>query len=58
MSDKHSIKDMCAALSISHSGYYQWKNAGKSLRAQQNNRLKRLIENDYENRVKPVAAQG
>jgi transposase InsO family protein len=48
MSDKHSIKDMCAALSVSRSGYYQWKNAGQSLRSQQTDRLKSLIENEYE----------
>jgi nicotinamide riboside transporter PnuC len=48
MSDKHSIKDMCTALSVSRSGYYQWKNAGQSQRAQQTNRLKSLIENEYE----------
>ena len=48
MSDKHSIKDMCAALSVSRRGYYQWKNAGQSLRAQQTKQLKSLIENEYE----------
>jgi transposase InsO family protein len=47
MSDKHSIKDMCAALCVSRSGYYQWKNAGESPRAHQTDRLKRLIENEY-----------
>jgi transposase InsO family protein len=39
---------MCAALSVSRSGYYQWKNAGQSLRSQQTDRLKSLIENEYE----------
>ena len=48
MSDKHSIKDMCAALSVSRSGYYQCKNAGQSLRSKQTNRLKSLIENEYD----------
>jgi hypothetical protein len=48
MSDKHSIKDMCAALSVSRRCYYQWENAGQSLRVQQTNRLKSLIENEYE----------
>lgn len=47
MSDKHSIKNMCATLGVSRSGYYQWKNAGQSPRAQQTNRLKTLIENEY-----------
>lgn len=47
MSDKHSIKDMCATLGVSRSGYYQWKNAGESPRAQQTSRLKSLIENEY-----------
>ena len=47
MSDKHSIKDMCATLGVSRSGYYQWKNAGQSPRAQQTSRLNRLIENEY-----------
>ena len=47
MSDKHSIKDMCATLGVSRSGYYQWKNAGQSPRAQQTRRLNRLIENEY-----------
>ncbi len=28
MSDKHSIKGMCATLGVSRRGYYQWKNAG------------------------------
>ena len=47
MSDKHSIKDMCATLGVSRSGYYQWKNAGQSPRAQQTSRLNSLIENEY-----------
>ena len=47
MSDKHSIKDMCEALCVSRSGYYRWKNAGQSLRSQQTNRLKALIEKEY-----------
>jgi transposase InsO family protein len=47
MSDKHSIKAMCAALCVSRSGYYQWKKAGQSPRAQQTNRLKILIESEY-----------
>ena len=47
MSDKHSIKDLCATLGVSRSGYYQWKNAGQSPRAQQTSRLNRLIENEY-----------
>jgi ACT domain-containing protein len=44
MSDKHSIKDMCATLGVSRSGYYPWKNAGQSTRAQQTNRIKTRIE--------------
>ena len=44
MSDKHSIKDMCEALCVSHSGCYRWKNAGQSLRSQHTNRL---IEKEY-----------
>jgi hypothetical protein len=47
MSDKHLIKDMCATLGVSRSGYYQWKNAGQSLRVQQTNQLKSLIEKEY-----------
>jgi transposase InsO family protein len=48
MSDKHSIKDLCEKWGFLRRGYYQWKNTGQSLRAQQTNRLKRLIENEYE----------
>ena len=58
MSDKHSIKDMCATLSVSRRGYYQCKNTGQSPRAQQTNRLKSLIENEYEKSRQTMVVHG
>jgi putative transposase len=47
MSDDHSIKDMCVALEVSRSGYYQWVKAGQSPRRQQTDRLEDLIKKEH-----------
>lgn len=39
MNDEHSIKTLCAVLSVSRSGYYQWQRAGDSPRARRNRAL-------------------
>jgi len=43
MSDQHPIKALCAVLAVSRSGYYQWRDAEPSLRAQQTQTLKSKI---------------
>ncbi len=43
MSDQHPIKTLCTVLAVSRSGYYQWRDAEPSLRAQQTQILKSKI---------------
>ena len=58
MSEKHSIKDRRAALSVSRSGYSQCQNTGQPLRAQQTNLLNSLIENVHESSLRLMAVHG
>ena len=39
MSGEHSIKTLCAVLTVSRSGYYSWQNAGESPRARETREL-------------------
>jgi transposase InsO family protein len=39
MSGEHSIKTLCAVLTVSRSGYYSWQNAGESARARETREL-------------------
>jgi putative transposase len=43
----HSVKKMCHVLSLSRSGYYNWKNFAVSLRKQENNKIKKEIQQIY-----------
>ena len=43
MSDAHSIKSLCAVLSVSRSGYYAWLRAADSVRVRHNERLRLKI---------------
>ena len=39
MSGEHSIKTLCAVLTVSRSGYYSWQSAGESPRARETRAL-------------------
>jgi hypothetical protein len=43
MSGEHSIKTLCAVLTVSRSGYYSWQNAGESARARETRELTERI---------------
>ena len=47
MSDKHTIKSLCAVLEVSRSGYYQLQDVGESARARQTLLIKSKITEVY-----------
>ena len=47
LSVQFSVKESCAALSVSRSGYYQWAGTEQSLQAEANAELSKEIERVY-----------
>ena len=53
MSAEYSIQEMCEAMEVSRSGYYQWVEAKPGIRAQENQMLvERMLEIHEEHRAR------